>query len=193
MIVATKKQLTVGDINEAAVEVTKPKRKRPDRTEALTPHVEPGGMAKMMQQAMTISHWPSIDTNNAEQVKERIDQYHMFCIEQDMKPSVVGMAMALGVDRTTLWKWENGVESNKPAAVRNIIKKGREINELMLVQMMQNNQINTVAAIFLLKNSHEYKDQQDVVITPNTPAEGRDPEEIRRQYRESLPEPNENP
>ena len=188
MNVTKKKPISAESIDEAAVEVTKQKRKRPDRTEAMIPHTEPGEMARMMMQAMTISHWPNIDTNNAEQVAERIDQYHNFCIEQDMKPSVVGMAMALGVDRTTLWKWENGVDSNKPIAVRNAIKRGREINELMLVQMMQTNRINTVAAIFLLKNSHEYKDQQDVVITPNTPAEGRDPAEIRQQYLDALPE-----
>ena len=182
------KKLIANDINEAAAEVAKKKRTRPDRTEALIPHTKPGEISQMIAKAMIIQHWPEIDTNDAEQVAARIDQYHEFCIEQDMKPDVVGMAMALGISRKTLWAWENGVESNKPAAVRNVIKRGREINELMLVQMMQNNQINTVAAIFLLKNSHEYKDQQDVIITPNTPAESRDPGEIRNQYIQALPE-----
>lgn len=158
------------------------KRKRPDLTEMMTPNTEPGEMAEMLTKAMTISHWPDIDSNDSEQVAERIDLYHRYCVESDMKPSVVGMAMALGVDRTTLWKWENGVESNKPQAVRNLIKKGREINELMMVQMMQNGKINPVTGIFLLKNNHGYKDQQDVVITPNNPYEQKSEEELATKY-----------
>lgn len=164
------------------------KRTRPDRTEALTPHCEPGEISKMLKQAMTISHWPEIDTDKAEDVASRIDLYHTFCIENDIKPDMVGMALAIGVDRTTLWRWENGVESNKPQTVRNVIKKGREINELMMSQMMQNGRINPVVGIFLLKNSHGYKDQQDIVITPNNPLETADPTQTRQKYIQSLPE-----
>lgn len=172
---------------EQVVEVVKKKRTRPDRTEALTPHCEPGEISRMLRQAMTISHWPDIDTNKAEDVASRIDLYHTFCIDNDIKPDMVGMALAIGVDRTTLWKWENGVESNKPQAVRNVIKKGREINELMMSQMMQNGRINPVVGIFLLKNSHGYKDQQDVVITPNNPMEQMDASQARKKLMDAIP------
>lgn len=185
---ATKKQVRVNSAEQAATEIVKQKRKRPDLSEMMTPHTEPGEVATMMRNALEISSWPNIDTNNAEQVAERIRQYHVYCLEHDMKPDMSGMAMALGTFRQTLWRWENGIESNKPVGVRDAIKKGREMNENIMVQMMQNGKLNPVTAIFLLKNNHGYKDQQDVVITPNTPAEGRDPDEIRRQYRESLPE-----
>lgn len=173
---------------EQVVDIVKQKRKRPDLTEMMTPNTEPGEMAEMLRRAVTISHWPDIDTNNPQQVADRIDQYHVFCLDNDMKPSVVGLAMALGCDRSTLWKWENGVESNKPQAVRNLIKKGREINELMMVQMMQNGKINPVTGIFLLKNNHGYKDQQDVVITPNTPLQNMDSEQARQQIVAALPD-----
>lgn len=172
---------------EQVVEVVKKKRTRPDRTEALTPHCEPGEISRMLRQAMTISHWPDIDTNKAEDVASRIDLYHTFCIDNDIKPDMVGMALAIGVDRTTLWKWENGVESNKPQAVRNVIKKGREINELMMSQMMQNGRINPVVGIFLLKNSHGYKDQQDVVITPNNPMDQMDASQARQKLMDAIP------
>ena len=179
------------NVTDAVTDIVKKKRKRPDLTEMMTPHTEPGEMADMLSKAMTISHWPDIDTNDPDQVKDRIDQYHVFCMQSDMKPSVVGLAMALGVDRTTLWKWENGVESNKSPQIRNLIKKGREINEMMMVQMMQNGKINPVTGIFLLKNNHGYKDQQDVVITPNTPLDAGDPETARNRYVQALPEATE--
>ena len=182
------KKLIANDINQAAAEITKQKRKRPDLTEMMTPNTEPGEVAEMMRNALEISSWPKINTDSAEQVEERIRQYHVYCLEHDMKPDMSGMAMALGTFRQTLWRWENGIESNKPAGVRDAIKKGREMNENIMVQMMQNGKLNPVTAIFLLKNNHGYKDQQDVIITPNTPAESRDPGEIRNQYIQALPE-----
>lgn len=188
MIVATKKQLIVSDVNEAAVEVTKPKRKRPDLSELQTPHMEPGETATLVQNVLNLATMPKIDTDSPEQIEQRIYDYLSYCVQNDMRPDMAGMALAIGVNRSTLWKWENGIESNKPAGVRNALKKGREMSETIMTQMMQNGKLNPVTAIFLLKNNHGYKDQQDVVITPNTPAEGRDPDEIRKQYRESLPE-----
>lgn len=168
--------------------VMKKKRKRPDLSEMMSPQTEPGEMSEMLSKAVAISHWQQIDTDDPDQVADRIDQYHCFCMQHDMKPSVVGLAMAIGVDRSTLWKWENGVESNKPQAVRNLIKKAREINEIIMDQMMQNGKINPVTGIFLLKNNHGYKDQQDVVITPNNPLDQGNPDEIRKKYIEALPE-----
>lgn len=166
----------------------KKKRSRPDLSELQTPHTEPGEISRMLKQAMTISHWPAIDTDDADQVAERIDQYHTFCYQNDMKPEMSSLALALGTTRQTLWRWENGVESNKPQAVRDTLKKGREINEILMVQLMQNGKINPVTGIFLLKNNHDFKDQQDVVITPNNPMNNVDPEQARRKYVQALPE-----
>ena len=176
-------------VEEAVTDVVKKqKRSRPDLQEMFRPSTKPGEMSKMIKQAMTISHWPEIDTDDPEQVAERIDQYHVFCMENDMKPDMPGMALSLGINRTTLWKWENGVESNKPLAVRNVLKRARSINELLMSSMMTEGKINPVVGIFLLKNSHGYKDQQDVVITPNNPLESEDPEQTRKKYIEALPE-----
>ena len=57
--------------------------------------------------------------------------------------------------------------------------------------MMTEGKINPVVGIFLLKNSHGYKDQQDVVITPNNPLESEDPDQARKRYIEALPEGDE--
>ena len=182
-----RKLTRVADQNEVVTDVVKQKRKRPDLSELQTPHTEPGEMARMLGQAMTMSHWPQIDTDDPDQVISRINQYHQFCFDNDIKPDMSGLALAIGVNRTTLWKWENGIESDKPQAVRNILKKGREMNEFILSQLMQNGKINPVTGIFLLKNSHEFRDQQDVVITPNSPLEGN-PDDIRNRYIKAIPD-----
>lgn len=169
--------------NEQIAEaVQKNSRRKQENSEAVAARCRPGEVSHLMTQALTISHWPPIDTDDADQVSERIHRYHCFCNEQDMKPSVVGMALALGTDRITLWKWEHGIESNKPQEVRSMIRKGREINEMMMVQLLQNGRMNPATAIFLLKNDHGYKDQQDVVISPNNPYDSVSQEELARRY-----------
>lgn len=175
----------------AVTDIVKKKRLRPDRHDAQVPQCSPGEMSTMIRQAMTISHWPDIDTDDADQVAERIDKYHQFCFEEGLKPDMSGMALALGTSRMTLWRWENGVESNKSQAVRYLLKRARAVNELLMSQMMTAGKINPVVGIFLLKNSHGFKDQQDVVITPNNPLETEDPEQARKRYLEALPEADE--
>lgn len=181
-------QDTENKTNDAITEIVKKKRTRPDKTEFLTPHCEPGEISTMLRHAVTMMRWPEVDTNDAEQVENRIAQYLDYCMQNDIKPDLSGMALSLGTNRTTLWRWENGVESNKPQAVRNAIKKGREINEYLLVQMMNNGRINPIPAIFLLKNNHQYKDQTDVIVSPGSPLDNLSNDEARKRYTEALPE-----
>ena len=51
---------------------------------------------------------------------------------------------------------------------------------------MQNGKINPVTGIFLLKNNHGFKDQQDVVVTPNNPlGDAEHAERLEQKYAES--------
>lgn len=179
----------VNPTDDTIAEIVKKKRTRPDKTEFLTPHCEPGEISTMLSQAVTMMRWPKINTDDPEQVESRIEQYFDFCIANDIKTDMSGLALALGTSRMTLWRWENGVESNKPQAVRYAIKRGREINEFLLNQMMNNGKINPIPAIFLLKNNHQYKDQTDVVVTPNNPYPQQSTGDVEKII-EALPEPD---
>ena len=57
----------------------------------------------------------------------------------------------------------------------------------LLTQTMADGKINPVAAIFLLKNNHAYKDQTDVVVTPNNPYQAASDEELKGKYLEDIP------
>ena len=52
---------------------------------------------------------------------------------------------------------------------------------------MADGKINPVAAIFLLKNNHAYKDQTDVVVTPNAPYQAASDDELKGKYLEDIP------
>lgn len=161
--------------------------KRPDRTEAVSVHTDPGDNRKYLQHTMRMWDWPEVDMREPEQVSERIRQYFCICIEDDMKPSVAGMACAFGVDRKTIWAWANGVDSKTlPTESRNLIKKAYQNLNAQMENYMQNGKINPVAGIFLMKNNMGYQDKQEVVLTPNNQlGEAASAEELQQKYIEA--------
>ena len=182
------------------------KRTRPDRKEALSVQSEPGDNRKYLEHSMAMLDWPDVSMREPEQVKARIGQYFQLCADDDMKPSVAGMALAFGVDRktlwcwcngvdsayipaesrTTLWKWANGVDSAYiPTESRNLIKKAYQVLNAQMENYMQNGKINPVAGIFLMKNNMGYVDKQEMVLTPNQQLGDQvSPEDLQRKYLE---------
>ena len=147
-----------------AVRKHKP-HKRPLRSELYKAHNAPGEMSKMILDGMGLMKMPKVDMYNPEAVKERMEEFLMYCVDHDMKPTVEAMALAFGVGRTQMWKWKEGVESNLPEASKNEIKHGYYLMNQLLAQNMADGKINPVAAIFLLKNNHGYRDQSEHIIT----------------------------
>lgn len=160
--------------------------KRPDRTTAMSVQTEPGDNWKYLQHTMRMWNWPEVDMREPEQVAERIEQYFGICIEDDMKPSVAGLACAFGVDRKTIWAWANGVDSKTlPTESRNLIKKAYQNLNAQMENYMQNGKINPVAGIFLMKNNMGYVDKQEMVLTPNQQLGDQvSPEDLQRKYLE---------
>ena len=122
-----------------------------------------GENAKFMAHALGIYNLPSIDLNNAEQVKKRILDYFQICINNDTKPSLAGVANALSISRQYLWEIANGKTSKNKDVVEAIQKVQYLLNQLM-EDYLQQGKINPVSAIFLLKNNHNYLDEQKVIV-----------------------------
>lgn len=162
--------------------------KRPDRTTAMSVQTEPGDNRKYLQHTMRMWNWPEVDMREPEQVAERIEQYFGICIEDDMKPSVAGLACAFGVDRKTIWAWANGVDSKTlPTESRNLIKKAYQNLNAQMENYMQNGKINPVAGIFLMKNNMGYVDKQEMVLTPNQQLGDQVPaEDLEKKYLEDV-------
>ena len=132
--------------------------------------VEPGDNAKYIQNAMQLGALPKIDLTDPVAVEERINEYFRIQFESDLKPTVAGMGIALGLDRRRLWEIKTNVPDRNqdiPTLVRDSIKKGYEYMELLWENYMQNGKINPVSGIFLGKNNFGYQDKQEMVLTPN--------------------------
>lgn len=163
---------------EAALDIVRQNHKTP----AIPDDCQPGDNSSMVSKLMTLYSLPPVKTDA--EVQQRIYDYFDWCIETDSKPSVAALATALGIDRRTLWEWEIGkVYAGTHRA--ELIKHAKSIMNAMMEEMMQTGKINPVVGIFLMKNNMGYKDQSDVVITPNQPlGEVQDKAAIEAKYAE---------
>ena len=156
-------------------------RKRPDSTV----QTEPGDNSRYIRHNMMLYALEPISFEDANEAKERTATYFSICEQNDMKPSVAGYALALGVDRSTLWKIVTGV-SVKPDAVRNVLKRAYAILNAQLEDYMQNGKVNPVTGIFLGKNHFQYTDKQEIEVAAKNDAEST-PEELDMKYADAIP------
>ena len=184
---ATKKN---DDVVKEVVETTTKKKPRGKNIgETLAPVTEPGDNAKYIGVSLQLFNLPSIDLHKPEQVQARLTEYFQIHIDADLKPTVAGMAMALGIDRRRLWEIKTGAPMGGhtahelPTLTVDSIKKAYDFLETLWENYMHNGKINPVSGIFLGKNNFGYQDKQDIVVTPNTHNDSDySAEDIRARY-----------
>lgn len=150
-----------------AVVKKKQKRNRPDLQKFGEENTVPGDNARYLRYAMASLDLPPIDISDEKQVERRIREYFEYCIQNDRKPNMKGMANWLGVGRDTVNSWKRGEYRTETHSA--VIRKAVDILEELWVDYGQNGKSNPAAWIFLGKNMFGYKDVQDVVVTPNNP------------------------
>ena len=146
---------------------------------------EPGDNAKYLAVSMELYKLPAIDLKDPEQVNARLGEYFEIHLKNDLKPTVSGMGMALGLDRRRLWeiKTDNEKAMNLPTLVSDSIKKAYVIMENLWENYMQNGKINPVSGIFLGKNNFGYQDKTEYVLTPNSNnSDDYNAEDIKKRY-----------
>ncbi len=175
---------------------TKPKKKKGKPRGGNSPVIgmngydlEPGDNTLYLRQSLELMNLPTIDLHDVVAVQERINEFFNIMAKYDTKPTVAGMAMALGIDRRTLWAIRNdqptggaGYKTALPPEVANSIKKAYILMENLWENYMQNGKINPVSGIFLGKNNFGYQDKTEYVVTPNVQQDNYDPDSIRQRY-----------
>ena len=160
----------------------------PNSDEAL--HLEQGDNARYTSFALSIYSMPEIDITDAEQVNRRVVEYLSTCIDNDIKPGVATLAMALGVDRHRLLKIISGASGENSGItnnVRSVIKRAYAMFDSMWETNMQSGKINPACGIFLGKNNFGYKDVVDYNLTPKQDTEQVSADQLHRRL-ESLPD-----
>lgn len=126
--------------------------------------IKDGANAKYMNHNLELAYLPPIDTNDVVEVRARCEQYFLMCQEHDTKPSVAGLALALGVNRNTLLSWLKGTY-RKPAEVLNIIAIAYNVLNAQIEDYMQDGEIPTVNGIFIMKCNFGYNENSGAVVT----------------------------
>ena len=148
-------------------------------------NVAPGDNAKYVMLGARLFNLPPIDLKDPEQVTNRLNEFFQIHAEADMKPTVSGMGMALGLDRRRLWeiKTGNSKAMDLPTMTSDSIKKAYEYMEILWENYMQNGKINPVSGIFLGKNNFGYQDKTEYVVTPNVNNDSDyNADDIRKRY-----------
>ena len=152
-------------------------------------NLEAGDNTKILGVNIKLFNMSKVDLHDPDAVAERLTEFFMLYAENDMKPTVAGMAMALGMDRRRLWEIKTGNTQGRgdidtlPATTRDCIKKAYGLMENMWETYMNSGKINPVSGIFLGKNNFGYQDKQEMVLTPNAQQESDfSAEDIRKRY-----------
>ena len=179
------------DVIDSGTEIVKQKRKPAGMAAALAGDLgqEPGDNTRIVQTNMKFFDMPKINLEDPEAVRQRLCEYFQIYGEADLKPTVAGMAMALGVDRRRLWEIKTGAavggqgKQHLPPETLDLVKKAYEILETTMENYANAGKINPVMAIFMMKNHFGYQDKTEYVLTPNQKTENDyDADDIRKRY-----------
>ena len=179
------------DVIDSGTEIVKQKRKPAGMAAALAGDLgqEPGDNTRIVQTNMKFFDMPRVDLKNPDAVRERLVEYFRIYGEADLKPTVAGMAMCLGVDRRRLWEIKTGTaqggtsQYDLPRETLDLVKKAYEILETTMENYANAGKINPVMAIFMMKNHFGYQDKTEYVLTPNQKTESDyNADEISKRY-----------
>lgn len=145
--------------------------------------------SKFIKLNLVLFNMPDIDLHDVEQVEDRINDYFVLHNQVNVKPTVSGLGLALGLDRRRLYQIKTGTYGtnkaiqNLPTETKVVIKKTYLFLENLWENYMSDGKINPASGIFLGKNNYGYKDVVENVITPNqTHDEDFSADEIKKRY-----------
>ena len=144
--------------------------------------------SRFLKMSLALNALPPVSLRDPDAVKERLNLCFKMYLDAGMKPTVAGMALSLGINRTTLSQINSGNYGNTgglrnlPAETTNTVKRAYFLLETMWEDYMLNGQINPVSGIFLGKNNFGYRDQVDYQINSGEVSDSVDSATIRKKY-----------
>lgn len=159
--------------------------------------VNPGDNARIIGVGMRLMALPRIDITDADQVRQQIADFFRIYYEEDLKPTVNGFALVLGMDRQDLtYIQQDRSDLSHSAKVRGLspeicesIKEAYNFLKVFWEDYMQNGKINPIAGIFLGKNHFGYTDTIEHVSKKTDDfADDISVDELKKRYLEGVGE-----
>lgn len=105
---------------------------------------------------------------NDEELEERVMSYFNFCSENAIMPMIEKLALAVGISKPMLLDWEAGRRPGTGPRCQEILTRAKGVCEAVEASAALEGKLNPVTYIFRGKNYYGMKDQQEMVVTPNT-------------------------
>lgn len=149
----------------------------------------PAELSARMKKLKVVYDWPKIDIDSDQEVEDRINLYFDYSVGAGLRPNIEGLALALGISRSTLWDWETGRRrGNIDSSRADIIKKAKDYIAYLMSDGVLDNKINPVTWIFYAKNYFGMSDKQEIEIKANNPlGDNLTPEEIAKRIPDDIP------
>lgn len=149
---------------------------------------------KRIKFMMEIMPTEPLDYTDVAEMERRFAHYLQKCAEYGMKIGNQAAYMAIGITKDHVYDWVNRSNLNKSRS--DFVKKVQRFCATYREGLMEDGKINVVAGLFWQKNYDGLRDQQEVVLTPNTSPLGEqaDAEALKQKYlastyeAEALPE-----
>ena len=103
---------------------------------------------------------PKVSGSDTEAVEERIEDYFRLCSERDALPTIEGMSLALGVDRSTLWNWSKGQGCTR--GTTEAVQRAKTLLSAMDAELASKGKIQPVTYIFRSKNFYGLSDKVEI-------------------------------
>lgn len=179
-----------------------PRKKREDNPLTIenNPDLPEGYNTRRIRFMLEIIPSEPLDHDDVEEMERRFNHYLMKCAEWDMKIGNQAAYAAIGISKDNVYDWTVRRTTNPARA--EFVKKVQKICAMYREGLMEDGKVNPVTGIFWQKNYDGMKDQQEVVLTPNTNPLGdqQDAEALKQKYLENtygvtgeLPEGAESP
>lgn len=166
------------DIRAAGEEIVKSKGKgsRTGKDGNGSPIIGSNGVAPMSsdesalfcQYALDMFHSPSVDLSDTDAVAAAIDGYFKYCIDRGLRPGNLGLYAVLGLSKQDVSDALRGASHRLRPSTIDLLKKAKQALATYRELLGSQGKLNPVTLIFWQKNYDGLKDQQDIVLTPNT-------------------------
>lgn len=178
--------------NQTELDLSSVKSDAPTRLRNTDIYIGNDKNRELTECGLEIWSWDDININDESQLRGRISKYFDFCVTNNIKPSVAGLALALNVSKETIFRMVRGditTDRKYSADTVRIIRKIYLLFDSLWTDYMQHGQINPASGIFLGKNLFGYRDVVEAVVSPGASASLPTPEELASKY-DALPEQN---
>lgn len=117
--------------------------------------------AQLLEHVFKYWNLPTAKTND--EIAQRVEFYFNDCYKHKLKPTLEGVALAIGITTETLKSWSEK-ESKSEFDRFLIAKRVRQILANFDASLLINGKLNPVAYIFRAKNYYGMKDQTESVV-----------------------------